>query len=165
MDDSLWDKVLPAAAALAGVTFASLIEWRRTNATRKHERRTLLLAKLEQLNEAVSETLAWTDHVMRATQFEQLRALNVPIPPRRAFALTMVYFPTLQPAALKFLTESLAFSSYLVELPRFDEDVTVAAYAQRFHRSEFAEVTSRFTAARQALDEAILAFAAANIGT
>lgn len=82
-----------------------------------------------------------------------------------AFALTMVYFRALQPIALRFLNESLALSDYLVNLPSGEYRETIVSFAHRNETRGFAEATGRLADARQALDEAIQAFAAANIGT
>lgn len=159
MDDSWWDKVLPALAALAGVALTGGVEWLKTRSSRTHETKAVFRTKLESLTESVTETVVWTDCLLRATTKDELRARNVPIPPRRAYSLTLVYFPELRPAARNLLKESLAFSDFLIETFEQGHSGTVGAFVHRHAGAQFGQMASRFRVAREQIDDAIALYA------
>lgn len=163
MSEDLWDKVLPVLAALATVAVTGAVELRKTKSTREHETKALFRTKLEVLTEAVTETVAWTDVLLRAATSDELRLRNVPVPPRKVLALCLVYFPELMPQAEGLMRASLAFSDFLVSLPRGEYPGTVGAFAAKRDPEGYEFVTADFRLARESLDVAIAAFALTHV--
>ncbi|MCX7062835.1 MAG: hypothetical protein NTZ11_18355 [Gammaproteobacteria bacterium] len=163
VEDSVFGKVLPVLAALGGVLVTGVVELLKTTSTRKHETKVLFRAKLEALTGAVTDTVEWTDLLLRATTDDELRARNVPIPPRKVLALCLVYFPELMPQAEGLMRASLAFSDFLVSLPRGSQLSTVGALATTRDLQGYNLVTQDFRVARESLDVAIAAFALTHV--
>lgn len=160
MNDPSWfDRVLPALAALAGVLVTGSIEWIKTASTRRHETKTLFRDRLETLTAALTETIAWADSLLSASEYDVLRARSVPIPPRRIHALTLVYFPELRPFAERLLTASQNLSNVLISAPRWLPPITAGGNAALHSPDQLQASAESFRQARCDLDDAIAAYA------
>lgn len=94
--------IIGAGSAIAGAAVSQAFSLLQLHLERKNQERVVLREKYEELSRHLNDSLAWSLAILPDASTAEV-PLAAPLPPRRAYALTLLYFPLLQPEARAFL--------------------------------------------------------------
>lgn len=128
------DVAIGAILGLCGVFVAQLVAMIQSRLDRQHQRRVLLRTKYEEFANHVTDSFVELRDTLTAHRF--LASNMQPLAARRAYALSLLYFPLLRDAAHDYL-QSLT-NLYMAQIENFQanqtesqsDPETSAAYAQ-----------------------------------
>ena len=153
--DSIPSVVAGAAIALCGVLLAQLVAMIQSRLDREHKRDILLRTKYEELAEHLNDSLLWATSVLSVCTFEEMQSRTQPIPARKAYTLSLLYFPKLKPFAESYVDASIAFQNTLIENFRPLNGVSAGAQAAKHTPQAFNAAGERLRATREAFDNEI----------
>ena len=153
--ESLPDVAIGATIALCGVLVAQLVAMIQSRLDREHQKHILLRTKYEELADQLNESIFWANQILKATTFDELHVHSQPTPARRAYMLTLLYFPLLKKHAEYYVEVSVSFQNVLVSQFRPLGGVTAGAQAAKHSPTEFQAAGETLRAAREMFDSEI----------
>ena len=155
MDPTLIVSIVAGVSALAGVALSQGIAKLQSCLDRKHKNDILLRMKYEELAGYLNEFLAWVMECLRAKSFDQLNTHAQPLAARKAYTLSLLYFPLLKNNAERYVEASVSFYQVLLEKFIPHEFLDAGAQAEKNQSEKFQAAGEALRAAREAFDAEI----------
>ncbi|WP_170213754.1 hypothetical protein [Vibrio tasmaniensis] len=158
MDKTVLISVVSASSALAGVLVSQFAVLLKEHLNKKHLKNVLLREKYEQLMDCIQESLVWSVEAGECKSMDEITKYGVNIPARKAFSLSLIYFPEFRDACADFQNYYVAHYEVLIKSYRNDVSYGFSTQAAAHNREAFERTGENIALARQALDELVVLY-------
>lgn len=148
------DEILGASIALSGVFFAQIIAMFQAWLERRNLRKIFLRTKYEELADLLNQSLVWVNELEVSSCINEINTRSQPIHARKAYSLTILYFPELKEVSKEYLLALISHQDVILDGFR---ECGASAGAQAIIRSRhsFDASCKKIQIAREAFDLAL----------
>ncbi len=160
MDSQLTAVIIGAGAGIAGQLLTQLCGYLTTFIDRKHERHAYFRSRLEEMSEAVTVTVDWTQSFTKANSLEAIIDSKPPAECRRLMTIASLYFPELMDPVREYCNCLIEHHNWSISFFNASAPAPLGAQIQMAilnssKPEELKEMQMRPLYLRQSLDDAI----------